>query len=100
MGGEKPREVTGSGSAVSVRIAYLSVLREQSGTRMDKILLPAGSTLSAVADWLRVNRGIAAPGSTFMSTLNGHGWNRLPNGLATEIHEGDEITLFPLLSGG
>jgi len=32
--------------------------------------------------------------------LNGYGWNQVPQGLATEMHDGDEIALFPLLSGG
>jgi molybdopterin converting factor small subunit len=35
-----------------------------------------------------------------MSTLNGRGWAQLPEGMATALAEGDEIALFPLLSGG
>jgi len=49
---------------------------------------------------VKVNRGIALPTPEVMSTLNGHGLGQLPAGLATELHEGDEIALFPLLSGG
>jgi len=29
-----------------------------------------------------------------MSTINGYGWNQVPQGLATELHEGDEIAPF------
>jgi molybdopterin converting factor small subunit len=85
---------------VSVRIRYLSAIREQSGTRLDEIRLPVGSTLAAAAQWVRANRNIVVPGPALMSTLNGHGWSQLPEGLATELHDGDEIALFPLLSGG
>ena len=87
-----------AGILVSVR--YLSAVREQAGTRRDELRLPAGSTLAAAAEWVRTHRGLEAPGPGLMSTLNGHGWAQLPAGLATELHEGDEIALFPLLSGG
>ena len=92
--------MSSTGPTVAVSIRYLSAVREQSGTRMDALALPAGSTLASVAEWLREHRGIAAPGPALMSTLNGHGWSQLPNRLATEMREGDEIALFPLLSGG
>ena len=85
---------------ISVSVRYLSALRERAGTRRDELALPPGSTLSAAADWIRNTRGIEVPGPALMSTLNGHGWAQLPAGLATELHEGDEIALFPLLSGG
>jgi molybdopterin converting factor small subunit len=85
---------------VTVHVRYLSALREQAGTRRDDPALPAGSTLAAAADWIRTNRGIEVPGPALMSTLNGHGWAQLPEGMATALREGDEIALFPLLSGG
>jgi molybdopterin converting factor small subunit len=87
-------------SGVGIRVRYLSAVRERSGRRTDELTMPPGSTLAALADWLEKTRGIRVPDPSLMSTLNGHGWSQLPAGLATELHEGDEIALFPLLSGG
>ena len=86
--------------AVHVRIRYLSAVREKTGTRLDEMAFPTGSRLSAVAKWLASRYGLTVPGPALMSTINGYGWNQIPKGLATELHEGDEIALFPLLSGG
>jgi molybdopterin converting factor small subunit len=91
---------TGHAADVTVAIRYLSALREKAGTRRDDIRLPAGSTLAAAADWIRATRGLEVPGPSVMSTLNGHGWNQLPEGMATVLRDGDEIALFPLISGG
>jgi molybdopterin converting factor small subunit len=88
------------GAGLSVSIRYLSAVREQAGRRRDEVRLPPGSTLVAAAEWVRVHRGIEVPGPALMSTLNGHGWAQLPEGMATTLAEGDEIALFPLLSGG
>ena len=92
--------MSGTSGGVTVRIRYLSAIREKTGKRLDELDLPQGSTLTAVADWLKLTYGIAVPDPSLMSTLNGYGWNQVPQGLATELKEGDEIALFPLLSGG
>jgi molybdopterin converting factor small subunit len=89
-----------AGQEVRVRIRYLSAVRDATGKRQDELELPAGSRLAAVADWLKRSYGLAVPGPSLMSTINGYGWNQVPQGLATELHTGDEIALFPLLSGG
>ena len=85
---------------VTVRIRYLSGLRDTTRTRMDEVRFPAGTRLRDVSQWLANKYGIAVPGPTVMSTLNGRGWSQSPQSLETELHEGDEIALFPLLSGG
>lgn len=90
----------GSSSTVRVKIRYLSAVREKTERRQDELDLPSGSRLSAVADWLKASYGLVVPGPSLMSTINGYGWNQVPQGMATELHEGDEIALFPLLSGG
>lgn len=43
---------------------------------------------------------ITVPDLSLMSTLNGCGWIQVPQGLATEMYDGDEVALFPLLSVG
>jgi molybdopterin converting factor small subunit len=85
---------------VKVNVRYLSAIRDKTGKRVDELALPEGSTLTEVAAWLKQSYGIVVPGPELMSTLNGYGWNQVPGGLATELREGDEIALFPLLSGG
>ena len=86
---------------VTVHVRYLSAVREKTGgRRQDELSLPAGSTLTTVADWLQKSYGMTVPGPSLMSTINGYGWNQVPGGLATELQQGDEIALFPLLSGG
>jgi molybdopterin converting factor small subunit len=86
---------------VTVRIRYLSAIREKTGgRRQDEVSLPRGSTLSSAADWIRGTYGMTVPGPSLMSTINGYGWSQVPGGMSSELHEGDEIALFPLLSGG
>ncbi|MGO9308425.1 MAG: MoaD/ThiS family protein [Spirochaetia bacterium] len=90
----------GTGTAANVRIRYLSTVRETTGKRLDELALPEGSTLRSVADWLQDTYGLVVPGPMLMTTINGRGWLQVPGGLSTELREGDEIALFPLLSGG
>jgi len=90
----------GTATTINVRIRYLSAIRENTGKRQDELALPAGSTLSWLAGWLKETYGLAVPGPALMTTINGYGWNQVPGGLSTELREGDEIALFPLLSGG
>ena len=85
---------------VKVRIRYLSALRDTTHRRLDELELPAGSRLQDVAGWLAKSYGLTVPGPALISTLNGRGWTQLPESLATEIHDGDEVAIFPLVSGG
>ncbi len=87
-------------AALTIRVRYLSAIREKTGRRSDDLHLPAGSTLAEVSRWLQDTYSLVAPGPDLMSTLNGYGWNQVPEGMATMLREGDEIALFPLLSGG
>ncbi len=89
-----------SSADVTVRVCYLSAIQERSGARRDELRLPPGSSLGEVAAWVRDHRGIELPGPSVLATLNGHGWSRLPGGMATEMHDGDEVSLFPLSDGG
>ena len=83
-----------------MRIRYLSGLRDATGIREETVLFPAGTPLSGVSQWLAQKYGMHAPGPGVMSTLNGRGWSQTPRALETQLSDGDEIALFPLLSGG
>ncbi len=89
-----------SAPEVTVRIRYLSGLRDVANTRMEEVRLPGGSRLRDVSAWLAGRHQITVPGPAVMGTLNGRGWSQTSQSLETELHEGDEIALFPLLSGG
>lgn len=82
---------------VRVRIRYLSALRDATHTRMEEVKFPSGARLLDVSQWLAEKYSLTVPSPSVMCTLNGRGWDLA---LETELHEGDEIALFPLLSGG
>jgi molybdopterin converting factor small subunit len=85
---------------LTVRVKYLSALRDKTGKRGDDLSLPAGSTLQDLAAWLKGTYGLEVPGPRLLSTLNGRGWSQLPESLRTVLQPGDEVALFPLVSGG
>lgn len=85
---------------IAVRVRYLSAVRDQAGARSDEVSLPGDSTLADLSAWISTHRRIRVPAPSVMSTLNGHGWSQLPAGLQTVLRDGDEVALFPLLSGG
>jgi molybdopterin converting factor small subunit len=85
---------------VTVQIRYLSGLRDKTGIRAEAVQFRTGACLRNVSRWLADKYGITAPGPSVMSTLNGRGWSQTPQALETPLREGDEIALFPLLSGG
>ena len=87
-------------TGVTVRIRYLSGLRDTTKTRMEEVRFPSGTSLQDVSRWLKEKYGITVPSPSLMSTLNGRGWSQTPRALATELQDGDEVALFPLLSGG
>ncbi len=85
---------------VKVRIRYLSAVRDRTGRRLEELTLPAGSRLAELAGRLERAYGLAVPGPHLLATLNGRGWTQLPAGLATELADGDQVALFPVVSGG
>ncbi len=86
---------------IRVRIRYLSAVRDRTGgVAMDEVELPAGSSLAAVTEWLAGRYGLKVPDASLVSIVNGFAWSQVPRGPASELHEGDEIALFPLVLGG
>lgn len=85
---------------VRVRIRYLSGVRDATHTRMEEVKFPCGARLRDVSRWLAQKYNMTVPSPSVMSTVNGRGWSQTPLALETELQEGDEIALFPLLSGG
>ena len=85
---------------VRVRIKYLGALRDATGKRVDEVAFPSGATLHDVADWLDERYDLAVPSPRVMAVLNGRGWEQLPERLATDLHDGDVIALFPPIAGG
>jgi molybdopterin converting factor small subunit len=85
---------------VRVQIKYLASVRERTGRRLEEARFARGSTLTDVAAWLAARYGLRLPDPNLIATLNGKGWNQLPDKLDGRIRNGDVICLFPVVSGG
>ena len=83
-----------------ISIRYLSDLREATSTREEEVRFPVGTRLRDLSLWLAQKYGLAVPGPAVLGTVNGRGWNQTSLAPETELHDGDAIALFPLLSGG
>ncbi len=85
---------------MKVRILYFARLREALGTGEEQAELPPGvQTLAGLLDWLRGRGGAwadeLAPGRAFRMAVN--------QDLAAPdapLREGDEVALFPPVTGG
>ncbi len=97
----KPGTDAGAGAAaITVKVRYLSAIRDRTGLREEQVELPAGSLLSDLASWLGAKRGLKLPDALVMATLNGRGWGQQERGMDTPLGEGDEVALFPVVGGG
>ena len=83
-----------------VQVKYLRALRDTTGQRMEDMTLSAGATLREAALWLKERHDLTVPSPRVIAVLNGTGWEQLPQGLATELHDGDAIALVPPIAGG
>ena len=85
---------------MKLRILYFARLREVFGTGEEMAELPAGvASMGELLDWLRARGGVwaaeLAEGRAFRMAVN--------QDLAapdTPLHEGDEVALFPPVTGG
>lgn len=87
-------------SNVNIQIKYMVSLRDRTGISQENVSFVQGSTLQDVAAWLNSRYEFSLPDPRIMAILNGRGWAQYPHKLATEIHNGDVICLFPPISGG
>lgn len=83
-----------------LRILYFARLREAFGTSQETPELPAGvDTLGDLVDWLRARGGVwaeqLAPGRAYRMAVN-----QELAGAQTVLHDGDEVALFPPVTGG
>ncbi len=85
---------------LAVRVRYLSALRDRVARREDSVALADGATLQDLVAWLARERELALPDAQVMATLNGRGWGQLDRGLDTTLADGDDVSLFPVISGG
>lgn len=85
---------------MKLRVLYFARLREALGTAEETLALPAGiDTAGALVDWLRTRGGAWAA-----ELAAGRAWRLAVNqdlaGLDTPLHDGDEVALFPPVTGG
>jgi molybdopterin synthase sulfur carrier subunit len=87
-------------SAETLTLVYLARLREAFGTSTERLRLPAGvSTAAELRAWLAARGGVwateLAPGRAVRIAVN-HDIAQ-PD---TKLHAGDEVALFPPVTGG
>lgn len=100
-GDNHPRETTiDRPEFINVRIKYLSAIRDKTNRRREEVQFPRGATLADVDSWIRNRHSLSLRDRRIMATLNGKGWMQLPERIETPLVDGDEIALFPILSGG
>ncbi|MBT4288368.1 MAG: MoaD/ThiS family protein [Deltaproteobacteria bacterium] len=83
-----------------IHIKYLVNIRELTGKKQEYVDFPNSSTLKDFADWLQEQYALVLPSRSIMTLLNGKNWNCYPEKIATKVQDGDEIVLFPPISGG
>jgi molybdopterin converting factor small subunit len=91
----------------SIRVRYFSILVGHAGIRAEDVILPDGSTLAHLLEALTVHKP-----ATFQATLLPQGrlspmvrliHNQRPveaDSLNAVLADGDELLLFPVVSGG
>lgn len=84
---------------MKIHLLYFARLREVFGLGQEGLELPAAATLSDLLDVLRARGGIwadeLAPGRAFRVAVN-----QDISGLEAPLAEGDEVAIFPPVTGG
>jgi molybdopterin converting factor subunit 1 len=78
-----------------VRVLYFGVLKDLVGVEGETVEIPDGADVSALYHHLRKCSSNEQVWSSLAVAVN-----REYAGLATKLHEGDEIALLPPVSGG
>jgi molybdopterin synthase sulfur carrier subunit len=84
----------------TLTLVYLARLREAFGRPTERIELPSGvETVGALREWLAARGGPwsseLAPGRAVRIAVN-----HAVADAATRVHDGDEVALFPPVTGG
>ncbi|MFN3595204.1 MAG: molybdopterin converting factor subunit 1 [Thiobacillaceae bacterium] len=85
---------------MKLRVLYFARLREALGIAEESLVLPAAiDTAGALVDWLRARGGAWAA-----ELAEGRAWRLAVNqdlaGPQTRLQDGDEVALFPPVTGG
>ena len=85
---------------VTIRVKYLSAIRDQVGRKEETVEFPLGATLLDVQTRLKTLYSLSLPDPGIMLTLNDKGWTQLPEEASTKLKDSDVICIFPIISGG
>lgn len=95
-------------AAIAVQVRYHNMLRHRTGVAQETVTLPAGSVLCAALEHVAARRGprlremLFAPQgsiSTHLVVLHNQQLVR-PDAAQPTLADGDELLLFPAISGG
>lgn len=85
---------------MKVKVLYFARLREKLGTDAEEIEFPGDqASVAALLDMLR-KRGGAWAAAAGIDSGNRLAVNQQLAGLITPLHDGDEIAVFPPVTGG
>ena len=89
-----------NGTGMNIRVRYFARLREKLATDQEQLALPAGA-----GDVAALCRHLAARGGIWAEELGGErplmaAINEELKPLAASLSDGDEVALFPPVSGG
>jgi molybdopterin synthase catalytic subunit len=81
---------------MEIRVLFFATLRDRTGLREETLIMPAGSTVSDLRETIAARHPDAAPSmpTTLVSVNREYAFSE------EELHDGDEVALFPPVSGG
>ncbi len=81
---------------MEITVLYFATLKDRAGKKRERLTLPAGTTIGGLRDRLAaLHSGMAESLATALFSINRE--YAFPS---EELHEGDEVAIFPPVSGG